>query len=86
MVTGRGPGRRHPLGDGIMRVADVCDWRGVEHVPMCGYGDVGVSCSINNLVISPHDDQTLPPESVGAMVSPGHAVESPVFFQLSREQ
>ena len=39
VVMGRSPGRRHPLGDGIMRVTDVCDWRGARanvRIRRCG--------------------------------------------------
>ena len=84
VVTGRSPGRRHRLDDGIMRVTDVCDWRGARvdvRTRRCGRELLGYI-----MAISPFGDQTLPPESVSAMVNPARVVSSPVFLQLSCEQ
>ena len=84
VVTGQSPGRRHPRDDGIMRVTDVCDWRGVRvdvRTRRCGRELLGYI-----MAISPYGDQTLPLESVSAMVNPARVVSSPVFLQLSCEQ
>ena len=67
-----------------MRATDVCEWRGARanvRIPRCGREFLDYI-----MVISPHGDQTLPPESVSAMVSPVRGVGSPVFLQLSCEQ
>ena len=67
-----------------MRVTAVCDWRGARadvRTRRCGRGLLG-----HTMVISPNGDQTLPPESVSATVSPVRGVGSPVFLQLSCEQ
>ena len=84
VVTGRSPGRRHRLDDGIMRVTDVCDGRGARvdvRTRRCGRELLGYI-----MAISPYGDQTLPPESVSAMVNPAHVVGPPVFLQLSCQQ
>ena len=55
VVSGRSPGRRHPLDDGIMRVTDVCEWRGARanvRKRRCGRELLG-----HIIVISPHGDQ-----------------------------
>ena len=78
------PGRRRLLDDGIMRVTDVCDWRGARanvRIRRCGRELLGYI-----MVISPYGDQTLPHASVGAMVSLARVVASRVFPKLSCEQ
>ena len=62
VVTGRSPGRRHPPDDGIMRVTDVCEWRGARanvRIRRCGRELLD-----HIIVTSPNGDQTLPPKSV----------------------
>ena len=84
VLTRRSPGRRHPLDDGIMRVIDVCGWRGARagvRIRRCGRELLGYI-----MVTSPCGDQTPPPESLSAMVSPARVVGPLVFVQLSCEQ
>ena len=65
-------------------LTDVCDWRGARvdvRTRRCGRELLGYI-----MAISPFGDQTLPAESVSAMVNPARVVSSPVFLQLSCEQ